>query len=442
MKLKYLYLIILFIILPIFLFPESTNTTAITKKSSTSLKLGITPVYSTFREHYPVFFREIEDNLIASFSELNVYDKYFLDMSINSVELRKFLKKWRQPVSVEIKDQQRYTRTIEELNSIDYCIYLEIPVFLLTGEEDFYDSSIIRNRIKFEVKVLVIETKTQAVVDETVLKINILSEKPQDILVKNTASQVSRKFTGFINNSVYLQPGYLMEEKKTLFLWINGGYHEGIKRGDFYIAYLDEVKFAANSRKRVLIKIVKTEFDRSLGIILIDAPGDQLNKESFTFRKIRKIDLEIQAAGGPTIADLESLPVTVLPTVTIRGLIPVKAVFFRPVIQAEFHFLFKNNSLLVPFFVETGFQGDFYFHRAAISNGFLVGAFFSPDLTNNYQIDSFVLIPYLQISGLLNHNLRLFGEFGYRYMPDNQFESSWKIDLSGVYFNAGISLIF
>ena len=94
----------------------------------------------------------------------------------------------------------------------------------------------------------------------------------------------------------------------------------------------------------------------------------------------------------------------------------------------------------MPFTFEVGCQGELYIHRFEADLGLMIGALFSPDLNRNYQLDSIVVRPYLHLSALLITSVKLFSEFGYRFVMEGNFYKEWEIDLKGIYFAFGIGV--
>lgn len=97
---------------------------------------------------------------------------------------------------------------------------------------------------------------------------------------------------------------------------------------------------------------------------------------------------------------------------------------------------------MLPFSFEGGIEGAFNLYRFEFYGGVLIGALFSPDSELNYQIDSVVVRPFILLSGIINSNISLFGEFGYRFYNENILFNEWKISLKGIYFNFGLTIVF
>ncbi|MCG8569099.1 MAG: hypothetical protein MJB14_03060, partial [Spirochaetes bacterium] len=316
-------------------------------------------------------------------------------------------------------------------------------------KEDFYDSSIQRDWIKFDLKVVIIDVENKAIINEEVFNIEMVANNEQQNISTKARALMRRKFTNLLNHSAYLQPFYAVEKVGKVFIRLKGGYVDGIKRGDFYIAYHTD---SANSRKKTtLIQIIKVDFDYSLGLILQDQIRDKLVEENsevpIHFQKLRKIDLDIQILGTvglsfDAITEIDQdYPVNVYPYLGIRAQFPVTVVFFKPVIEFDLYFAYQSSNLLIPFLFSTGFQAEFNIRRLGIHTGFLIGAFFSPDSELDYRVDTFSLMPFIRFSAHIQQNFNAFGEIGYRYIHNSKFEEDWNIDLSGLTLSIGLGII-
>lgn len=449
-----------FLILTLLIIPFSLSAA---DREDEKVKLGIGGIVSPFRAANLDFYIELEESLISSFTALPFDDKLFLSFDLNPGQLKQVLRGWNRPDSLPADfNRELLTETAERLEEVDLALYMEIPTFLLTREADFYDPSEIRDRIIYELNVMLVDSSRKVVLEESRLKIELTAKKDLSTLKQQAIALTVRKFNNFLKNSSFLKPTYNIVAKSGLFVWIDGGYLDGIKRDEFYSAKRGPA-LGEESRKSILVRIVKPEFDRSLAIIHYEdhnLPGDRADfkakespellaaakgRDELKLTKLNKAGLEIQLAGGVLLADLPNVltggQLKALPMFSIRGLIPVKALFFRPVVEVDFTFLFEQNSLLAPFIFKAGVMGEFNIYRFGIGGGFLIGAYFSQDSTNNYRIDTFVLQPCLQLSGQINSNVRFFGEFGYKYAHESKFKEAWKIDISGIYITAGIGLL-
>lgn len=398
-------------------------------------KVGITGLHLNFKNIDPDFFYALEDSLTASFTGISYGEKYMLSIDANSRQMREIVKSWNMDTSSDVVDNELFNKTVLELEQVDLCIFLEISRFMISDKPAFYDTSAIEHEIFIELRILTIDCENRAIVEESIIESSTLKNDKIEDVKQQSIELTAKKFLNELNNSEYLSMGFAVEERKTLFVWIEGGYAQGIKREQFFYLFASD---RIDTDSELFVKIVKVEENRSLGMILFDTTLP--DEEMFEMKKMNKIGLELQINGGVLLSNLTATTMP-LPMFSVRALIPVKLVFFRPVVQVEFNFIYQNNAVFMPFFFQTGGQGEINFNRFGMNLGFLIGAFFTPDENSSYNLDSLSLTPYYQLSVVLNKSIKLYTEVGYNFITINKFKETWNIDLSGIYINAGIALL-
>ncbi len=395
------------------------------------LKIGISRLYSSFKtKDNSIFFSELEDKIIADISVNNLSEFSALNINENFDRIKEIIKTW--------KENNNYSNDIvNELKQEDYFIGLEISNYNIKKESDFYDNTKFWTSVSLDLKILVIDCYKKVILDEDIINTEISLDKNEELVIDEAVRVLLKKLHGYVSDLRIFKLKVYPTEIKTLFIRLNKGKNDGLKSQDILVS-LDEDEY--NIEEHTAVKLLNVEDDESSAMILYTKGNIETDR---FFQKISKINLEIQLAGGFSLSNRENPVISanqylsILSFASIRTLIPVGLLFFRPVVQLEFNFFYLDNKLLLPFTVETGFQFEFIIQRFGIDLGLMIGALFSPNSNTNYRIDSVIIRPYLHLSGMINTTFKLFGEIGYRFYVNNNFFTDWQIDLNGVYFSFG-----
>ncbi len=405
-------------------------------------KIGITRLYSPYKKIDLNFHLNLEDKLMDAISDIPSKEFYALNLQNKFTDIKQSLKLWRENTNdiTSPKIDKKYSNIINEIKNLDYCIAYEIVFYQIKKERDFYDIDKFWLVFKLDLRVLIIDCMNKTFIEEYDILVEFKSEKEKSEVIKDGLKKVLKKFRLYLEDSSSFKLKIHLTKIKPVFVWIDAGKKDGIKPQNILISY-EEDKY--KTQEHTVLRIIKADKDKSLANILYTKGN--LNKKQF-FTKASKINLEIQLGGGFSISNkdnpvrLTTQGVSILSFASIRGLIPVGIPFFRPGFQVEFNFFYLDNKLLLPFTFETGCQGELYIHRFEADIGLMIGALFSPDLNNNYQLDSVVIRPYLHLSGMLVTQVKIFGEFGYKFFMEGNLYKNWKIDLKGIYFSFGIGV--
>lgn len=429
MKQKYFFLFILFLIISTFkIFPDS-------------YKIGMTRIYSQFKKYHPEFHFELENSIMSVISDLPSKGFFALNINEDTQVLENIInaiKENSDDIHSVLNNSQ--INIINELKDVDICMAFKIGLLRIKKEMDFYDTDKYWTIITSEINIIIIDTRTNILLEKINIEIETRSSKDLKNAVTSAVNKLTLKVKNFINGLTLFKTKLYPLKSGPLFIRLNKGINDGIRTQNILISYTDN-KFVVQEKS--VIKIIRSNDETSIGTVLY-SNGKITGKDFFT--KSQKIDLEIQLAGGFVLADPENPVLTTNPYISIlsfgsvRALIPVRLPYFRPTVQFELNFFYQDNKVLLPFSFETGCQGEFNIHRFGIDGGFTIGALFSPDNNNTYQLDSIIIRPYIHLSGLIITNIEMFGEFGYKYLFEGNFYQNWNIDLKGPYFSFGIGV--
>jgi hypothetical protein len=381
-----------------------------------------------------MFFLELEDQIISNISILENHEYFALPINDSIENIKNEIASWKNNVPSEVGN------IIRGIKDMDYFIAIEIVFFHIKNEADFYDADKFHYHFNCKFKVLMIDCNNQSILDEQMVSVLFVGDQNKEQVQTQGKNLIVKKTIDLLKElSIFKLKTYNVKDG-ILFVWLDKGKSDGIKNQNYFVLYKNE---NYTLKEKAAVQIVSVQDDKSLAAVLYKSKD--LSSDDYYTRNT-KINLELQIAGGFSFANKDN-PVntrnnyfSIISSAFIRTCIPVGITYFRPIVQLEFNFFYLDNKLLLPFTLETGVQGQFFFHRFFVNSGLLAGALFSPDLNNNYQIDSFILRPYLQFSALLNLTVKLFGELGYRFFIEGQFFKNWQIDLKGPYFMFGIGL--
>lgn len=395
--------------------------------------VGISNLYSPYKNINPDFHNLIYENILSTFTELSGVEKRAVNLSLTEAALKKYLK-----IIVEKKNEssEGFNKFISETAGLDYCYFLDIYFFRQTAQKNFYDPLISEYKIELKMNVILLDVKKSSILNGDVIDIETEFVRDQTAAFSSAQSAILKKYSGILRDSNYLQKKIRVIKQKNLFVEIDSGKNDGVKSGEVYISY-DYSYY--NSKEIMAIKVFSVKETTSLAIILYK--NSELNEENFFIKKFAS-NLKINLSGGFSLSDFNLGTPAVYPFASIRGIIPTGVPFFYPIINFDFNFFYRDNKFLLPFSFEGGIEGAFNLYRFEFYGGVLIGALFSPDSELNYQIDSVVVRPFILLSGIINSNISLFGEFGYRFYNENILFNEWKISLKGIYFNFGLTIVF
>lgn len=395
--------------------------------------VGISNLYSPYKSINPDFHNSISENILSTFAELSGFEKRAVNLSLTEGALKKYTK-----IIAEKKNDssEGFNKFISETDGLDYCYFLDIYFFRQTSQKNFYDPLISEYKIELKMNVILLDVKKSTILSGDVIDIETELLRDQTTAFSSAQDAILKKYSAILRDSNYLQKKIRVVKQRGLFVEIDTGKNDGAKSGEVYISY-DYSYY--NSKEIMAIKVVSVKETTSLAIILYK--NSELKEESFFIKKYSS-NLKINVSGGFSLSDFNLGTLAVYPCASIRGIIPTGVPFFYPIINFDFNFFYRENKFLLPFSFEGGAQGGVNLYRFEIYGGVLLGALFSPDSELNYRIDSVVVRPFILLSGIINSNISLFGEFGYRFYNENVLFNEWKISLKGVYFNFGLTIVF
>ena len=396
---------------------------------SEELNLALSKIYSPFRNVNIGLHNDIEEEFISIFADIATKNKYFVNIGYGNKKITKIIDSINKNLPTFSEEKQIIKN---EMNNIDYCYFVDIVFLRENQQNNFYDPLIIEYSIELKIEVILLDVNKMKILDERIVDISTPYKRIEEEVIDIAKKRAYVDFKNILSESIQIQNKIRIVKMNNLFVWLNSGNNEQIKRGDIYISY-DYSTY--NNKELMAIKIISTEEKSSMGIILYK--NEELTENSYFIRK-NSSNLRFDLNGGFSLSELEYDLVSLYPFASIRALIPVGISFFNPVLQIELNFFFKENKLMLPFSFEGGVQGSFNFHRFEIFGGFLVGALFSPDLKMAYPLDSISVRVYLIFSAIINTYVSIYAEPGYRYYFDNILFLNWKISLRGPYFKFGL----
>jgi hypothetical protein len=398
-------------------------------------KIGISRLHYDNKNSDIEFYLNLEDKLNSIVIENNKSDFFALNIDAKYDDIKSLLNSWRESNDISVNE-----KIINELKTVDYCILYELINFEIKQEKDFYYPDKIWNIVNTDLKIALLDTKNKTIIDDYIASSEYKSVKSLEISKEESINMLIKKVKSYLEDMTLFKLKIFPEEIKALYIWLDKGSRDGLKTQNILVSYIEN---ETEIKEESVVKIIKTEEDRSLAMILY--ANSPITKESI-FTRISKINLELQIGGGFAMASkfnnvsARNNYFSFIPFTSLRLLLPVGISFFRPGFHFEFNFLYLDNRLLLPFTIETGCQGEIFIHRFEADLGFMVGALFSPNTNFNYELDSVVLRPYIHLSVLMITHLKLFGEFGYKFYVKNKLYNNWEIDLSGMYFSFGLGV--
>lgn len=398
-------------------------------------KLGVTRLYSLYQNAFPQLHTDLEDEIMATISDVQKDEVYALGVKETTGRLRKMIAAYSTGES-----GAQIIPVLDELHEVDYCLAFDVMLFKIYKERDFYDVNTFFYNFDLRLTVILIDCNNNKIIDENVISVEFKKEDTQANVITHGIRLLKGELFTYLNESALFQLKVHPVKINPIFIHLDKGKKDGIKPQDVLAAY-DNNDYRI--KHNTVVRVVKADEDTAVANILYT--NDVPRKNAY-FTKMSFINLEIQVAGGFVLGDVNNNISTkndmfsFLSSASLRALIPVGLAFFRPVVQFEFNFFYLTNRLIIPFSFETGCQGEIRIHRFQLDPGLLIGALFAPDEENNYYLDSVVIRPYIHASVLTSHRFKLFAEYGYKFYMQNIFYNEFKIDLKGMYFSFGFAI--
>ena len=429
------FFIFLIFFIPFILFSES--------------RIGITRLYSDFRDIDPEFHSKLEDIFLSSLSTTVFDRKYSLNLKIKPFDFDAFLEIWkREPENITDKNSNNtYFEIYNEIKDLDIVVCPKIEKLNIYDEKDFYDTNITIYKFEVKIKFMIFDMKKKVMIDENEIELDNFSKKnfddAKDQILLTVEKKTSSYFEDISNLNLKIKPVFI---GKTI-IRFNKGRNSGIKPGNLLIYNTSE---GYSKIEHTAVRIIKSDDEECIGNIIYTKGNIPPDAE---FIRQTSVYMELQLTGGFVISLPKDQDPLLYGNAGIRFLIPAGIVFFNPVVHFDFNFFYlatlenttiagSQGRLFLPFTIETGIQGKYNVQRFEFAAGFLVGILFSPDENNIYKVDAPVLRPYTHFAVLINSNFNLFAEFGYRYYVEDGFSKNWKTDLKGMYFSFGFGIDF
>ncbi|MBP7552678.1 MAG: hypothetical protein KA885_04570, partial [Spirochaetes bacterium] len=116
--------------------------------------MGISNLYSPYKNINPDFHNLIYENILSTFTELSGVEKRAVNLSLTEAALKKYLK-----IIVEKKNEssEGFNKFISETAGLDYCYFLDIYFFRQTAQKNFYDPLISEYKIELKMNVILLD---------------------------------------------------------------------------------------------------------------------------------------------------------------------------------------------------------------------------------------------------------------------------------------------